>query len=138
MKRLLTSIVLIAALALDPIRAEAAYLGSVTQSGYWIELVAGAGDTTSITFMSVVRGRLEIDDMWTVTGNVPPVHRAISRAAERIILQIDTKSSTPNQLGFALIAIDTGSGATCFGGGSPTCREYVATDEARAVMDVDQ
>ncbi len=46
--------------------AEAAYIGTISrQGGYTIEIVAGANVTTSVTFLSVVRGRLEVDDVMT-------------------------------------------------------------------------
>jgi hypothetical protein len=117
MKKMMLALVVLA-LVRPPI-AEAAYIGTISrQTGYTFEIAAASTVTTSVTFQSVVRGRLEVDNMITVTGNLPQIHVAISRAAERGILLIDTQG------GVALIRINGVS------------QEIGANPEARAVFDI--
>jgi hypothetical protein len=81
--------------------SEAAYASTISrQAGYTLEIVASAGVTTSVTFLSVVRGRLEVDNVVTRSGNLEPMLITISRSAERGILLVDTQG------GSALIRIN--------------------------------
>jgi hypothetical protein len=111
--------VLVAALVQSP-AAVAAYIGTISgQTGYTVEISAGASVTTSVTFLSVVRGRLEVDDVMTVNGNLPPIPITISRSAERGILLMDTQG------GSALIRINGG-----------VLQEFSANPDVRIVFDV--
>lgn len=118
LKRVILTVVVIA--SVQPPVAEAAYIGTISrQTGYTLEIVAAAGIKTSITFLSVVKGRLEVDHTITVTGNHHPVLVTVSRVAERGILLIDTQN------GSSLVKIN---------GGVP--QEVTANPEARAVFDI--
>jgi hypothetical protein len=111
--------VLVAAFVQSP-AAEAAYAGTISrQTGYTFEIVTGGSVTTTVTFLSVVRGRLEVDDVITDNGSLPPIPIAISRSAERGILLIDTRG------GSALIRINDG-----------IPREFNADPEVRIVFDI--
>jgi hypothetical protein len=102
--------------------AKAVYVGTFTAGGFYsFEVVATSAVDTAVTFMSVVRGRLQVDDMIAFNGNLSPIQIAISRQAERIILLIDTRG------GAALIRVN---------GGVP--QEVTANPEARAIADVVQ
>jgi hypothetical protein len=101
--------------------ADAEYLGTVNrQTGYTLEIVAPPEVTLSVNFLSVVRGRLEVDNMITVRGSSPPVQVTISKSAERIILEGDTEG------GGALIRIVNAG----------TVQEVSVNPEARVVYDV--
>ena len=111
--------VLVVAFVQSP-AAEAEYLGTISdQTGYTFEISASASVTTSVTFLSVVRGRLEVDDVMTVNGNLPPIPITISRSAERGILLIETRD------GSALIRINGG-----------VLQEFSANPDVRIVFDV--
>jgi hypothetical protein len=69
--------------------------------------------------MSVVRGRLQIDNMIAGNGSLPPANIAVPTRADRVILLIDTRG------GSALIRVN---------GGVP--QEISANPEARIAADV--
>ena len=117
LKKMMIVVVVIA--CMQPPTAEAAYLGAVSrQTGYTFEVAAVSTVTTSVTFLSVVRGRLEVDSTITVAGNFPTSRIAISRSAERVILLADTQG------GIALVRINGVAG------------EVGVNPEARIVFDV--
>jgi hypothetical protein len=119
MKRVMLALLVVAFVNSPAARAE--YIGTISsQAGYTLEVVASASVNVSITILSVVRGRIEVDDVFTSNGNVPPFHIAISRSAERGILLIDTQN------GLATIRI-TGNGGL---------HEVTANLEARIVFDI--
>jgi uncharacterized protein YfiM (DUF2279 family) len=118
MKKLMFTLAIAALLHVPTARA--AYVGTFAAgSFYTFEVLAGAGVETAVTFMSVVRGRLQVDDMMTFVGNAAPRQIMISRQAERIILLIDMRG------GSSLIRVN---------GGVP--QEVTANPEARVVADV--
>lgn len=118
MKKLMFTLAVAALLHIPTVKA--AYVGTFTAgSFYTFEVIAGAGVETAVTFMSVVRGRLQVDDMMTFVGNAAPRQIMISRQAERIILLIDVRG------GSSLIRVN---------GGVP--QEVSANPEARVVADV--
>jgi hypothetical protein len=99
---------------------KAAYIGTLTAgTSYAFEVATSASVTTAVTFMSVVRGRLQIDDVITVNGSLPPTSIPVPAHADRVILLADTRG------GSALIRVN---------GGVP--QEVSANPEARAVADV--
>jgi predicted GTPase len=100
--------------------AKGVYIGTFTAgSAYSFEVATGASVTTAVTFMSVVRGRLQIDDVITVNGSLPATNIPVPTRAERVILLVDTRG------GSTLIRVN---------GGVP--QEVVANPEARVVADV--
>jgi hypothetical protein len=111
---------LITAALLHGPTAKAAYVGTFTAgSSYSFEIVAAGGIETAVTFMSVVRGRLQIDNIITAIGNLQPTNILVPARAERIVLLVDTRG------GSALIKVN---------GGVP--QEVTANPEARVVADV--
>lgn len=118
MKKLMFALVTAALLHVPS--AKAAYIGTLTAgSSYSFEIATGGGVQTVVTFMSVVRGRLQIDDVITVIGSLPPTNIPVPAHAERVILLADTRG------GSALIRVN---------GGVP--QEVSANPEARVVADV--
>jgi len=118
MKKLMLALVT-AALLHAPI-AEAAYIGTLTAgSSYSFEIVTGGGVVTAVTFMSVVRGRLQIDNVITVTGSTLPTNIPVPAHADRVILLADTRG------GGSLIRVNGG-----------LLQEVSANPEARLVADV--
>jgi len=100
--------------------SKAAYIGTLTAGSFYsFEIATGAFLTTAVTFMSVVRGRLQIDDVITVNGSFAPTNIAVPAHADRVILLADTQG------GSALIRVN---------GGVP--QEVSANPEARVVADV--
>ena len=100
--------------------AKAVYVGTFTSgSSYAFEIAAGGSVETAVTFMSVVRGRLQVDDVITVRGNLPQTNITIPAHAERVILVVDTRG------GSSLIRVN---------GGVP--QEIAANPEARVIADV--
>jgi hypothetical protein len=95
MMKMKVLLALIVALALPSV-ARAAYGGTISrQAGeYTFEVVANANVATAVTFLSVTRDRLEVDNTITVLGNLPTVSIAIPAKATRIILQVDTQSGS--------------------------------------------
>ena len=119
MKKLMLTL-LIAASLHGP-TAKAAYVGTFTAgSSYSFEIVANSGVEWAVTFTSVVRGRLQVDDMMTGNGNLPLTNIPVPARAERVILLIDTRG------GLALIRI--------ISEGVP--REVGADPEVRVIADV--
>ena len=119
MKKLMFTLV-IAAL-LHGATAKAAYIGTLTAGGsYSFEVVATGSVEWAVTFMSVVRGRLQIDNVISGPGNFPPVNIPIPACAERVILQFDTRN------GSASIRIISGG----------VFQEVFANPEARVVAEV--
>jgi hypothetical protein len=119
MKKLMFALVTAALLHVPS--AKAAYIGTFTAgSSYSLEISAVSNVTTAVTFMSVVRGRLQIDDVITVNGNFPPTNIPVPAHADRVILLVDTNQYS------ALIRI--------ISGGIP--QEVSANPEARVVADV--
>jgi len=96
-KAMLTKVILgllVATLARPPI-AEAAYLGTVSsQDGYQFEMVTGANVSWSVTFLSVVRGKLVVDNVITGNGGTARMAVTVSRTAERLILLLDTRGGS--------------------------------------------
>ena len=118
MKKLMLA--LVSAALLHGPTAKAAYIGTFTAGGFYsFEVVAPSGVETAVTFMSVVRGRLQVDNMITFNGNLPATNMPVPTRAERIILLLDTRG------GLALIRVN---------GGVP--QEVGADPEARVVADV--
>jgi hypothetical protein len=118
MKKLMLA--LITAAFLHSPAAKAAYIGTFTAGSFYsLEISALSNVTTAVTFMSVVRGRLQIDDVITVNGNLPPTSIPVPAHADRVILLADTRG------GSALIRVN---------GGVP--QEVSANPEARIVADV--
>jgi hypothetical protein len=118
MKKLMFTLVIAAFLSAPT--AKAAYVGTFTAgSSYSFEIVTGAGIEIAVTFMSVVRGRLLVDDVITAGGNLPPINVPIPAHADRVILLIDTRG------GSALIKVNGG-----------VLQEVTANPEARVVADV--
>lgn len=100
--------------------AKAAYIGTLTTgSSYSFEIVTGASQEWAVTFMSVVRGRLQIDDTITGNGSLPPTNIPVPAHADRVILLIDTRN------GSALIRVNGG-----------VLQEFSANPEIRLVADV--
>jgi hypothetical protein len=111
---------LLAAFVRPPV-AEAAYLGTINrQGGYTFEMTTGASVTWSATFLSVVRGRLEVTNMISGNGNLPPITVPISRSAERGIVLVDTLG------GSALVRINDGGSLS----------EFSANPDIRIVFDL--
>jgi hypothetical protein len=118
MKKLMFAIA-VAALLYIP-TAKAVYIGTFTAgSSYSVDVVATSAVETAVTFMSVVRGRLQFDNMITSNGNFPPINIAVPAHADRVILLIDTRG------GSALTTIDAGNP-----------QEVSADPEARAIADL--
>jgi hypothetical protein len=118
MKKLMFALI-IASLPHIP-STKGAYIGTFTAGSFYsFEISATVNVETAVTFMSVVRGRLQIDDVITVNGNLPPTSIPVPPHAERVILLADTRG------GSALIRVN---------GGVP--QEVAANPEARVVADV--
>ena len=118
MKKLMFALVTAALMYVPTAKAE--YIGTFTAgSSYSFEVLAGAGIETAVTFMSVVRGPLQVDNVITAIGNSPPTSIPVPARADRVILLVDTR------FGSALIKLN---------GGVP--QEVTANPEARAVADV--
>lgn len=118
MKKLIFA--LITAALLHGPTANGAYIGTFSAGGsYSFEVLAGVGVETAVTFMSVVRGRLQVDNVITAVGNFPPTSIPVPVRADRVILLVDTR------FGSALIRLN---------GGVP--QEVTANPEARLVADV--
>jgi hypothetical protein len=118
MKKLMFALVT-AALLLVP-SAKAVYIGTFTGgSSYLFEIATGSSVTTAVTFMSVVRGRLQIDDVITVDGSTQPTNIPVPAHAERVMLLVDTRG------GSALIRVNGG-----------IQQEVSANPEARVIADV--
>jgi hypothetical protein len=100
--------------------AKAAYIGTFTAGSFYsFEIATGASVETAVTFMSVVRGRLQIDYVITVNGSTQPTNIPVPAHAERIILLVD------NRGGSTLIRVNWG-----------VPQEVSANPEARVVADV--
>ena len=118
MKKLLLALV-IAAL-LDVPSSKAAYIGTFAAGSFYsFEIAANNSVETAVTFMSVVRGRLQVDNVITANGNLPPTNIPVPARAERVVLLVETRG------GSALIRVN---------GGVP--QEFVANPEIRLVADV--
>lgn len=120
MKKLIFALVIAALLHVPTVKAE--YLGTFTASSFYsFEISAGINVETAVTFMSVVRGRLQVDDVITVSGNLPETNISIPAHAERIILLVDTRG------GPSLIRVRVNGGGL---------QEFSADSEVRLVADV--
>jgi hypothetical protein len=118
MKKLIFALIIAALLHVPSIKG--AYIGTFTAGSFYsFEIVATGGVTTAVAFMSVVRGRLQIDNIVTVNGSLVPANVPVPAHAERIILLADTRG------GGAQIRVN---------GGVP--QEVTAAPEARLVADV--
>ena len=118
MKKLMFTFV-IAALLHAPV-AKAVYIGTFAAgSFYTFEISTGLNVETAVTFMSVVRGRLQVDNVITASGNLPQTNIPVPAHANRVILLIDARG------GSALIRVN---------GGVP--QELSANPEARVVADI--
>jgi len=116
MKNLMFTFV-IAAFLHAPV-AKAVYIGTFAAgSFYTFEISTGLNVETAVTFMSVVRGRLQV--VITASGNLPQTNIPVPAHANRVILLVDTRA------GSALIRVN---------GGVP--QELSANPEARVVADV--
>ena len=119
MKKLMFALFTIALLH-GPV-AKAAYIGTFTAGGFYtFEVATGASQEWAITFMSVVRGRLQVDNAITGNGNLPPINIPVPAHADRAILLIDTRN------GSALIRVTSGG----------VLQEFSANPEVRVVADV--
>jgi hypothetical protein len=118
MKKLIFALIIASLLQVPT--AKAVYIGTFTAGSFYsLEISAVGNVTTAVTFMSVVRGRLQIDDVITVNGNLPPTSIPVPAHADRVILLADTNQYS------ALIRVN---------GGVP--QEVSANPEARIVADV--
>jgi len=118
MKKLMFALV-IAALLYVP-GAKAAYIGTFTAGSFYsFEIVTGASVETAVTFMSVVRGRLQADNVITANGNLPSTNIPVPDHADRVILLVDTRG------GSAIIRVNGG-----------ILQEVYPNPEARVVADV--
>jgi hypothetical protein len=118
MKKLIFALVTAALLHVPS--AKAVYMGTFTAGSFYsFEIATGASVTTAVTFMSVVRGRLQVDNIITVNGSTQPTNIPVPVRAERVVLLIDTRG------GSTLIRVN---------GGVP--QEVSANPEARVVADV--
>ena len=118
MKKLMFALVIAAFLHVPT--AKAVYIGTFTAGSFYsFEVATSASVEWAVTFMSVVRGRLQVDNTITGNGNFPPINVSVSAHADRIILLVDTRG------GSALIRVN---------GGVP--QEVFANPEARVVADV--
>jgi hypothetical protein len=100
--------------------AKAEYIGTFTAGSFYsFEIVSSGSVEWAVTFMSVVRGRLQIDNLISGNGNFPVTNIAVPARADRVILLVDTRG------GSAIIRVN---------GGVP--QEISADPEARAVADV--
>ena len=120
MKKLI--FVVVAAALLHVPNAKAVYIGTFTAGGFYsVDVVAISLVETAVTVMSVVRGRLQVDDVITVSGNLPETNISIPAHAERIILLVDTRG------GPSLIRVRVNGGGL---------QEFSADSEVRLVADV--
>jgi hypothetical protein len=111
---------LIIATLLHVPNAKAVYIGTFTAgSFYTFEIVSSGSVEWAVTFMSVVRGRPQIDNVISGNGNFPPINIPVPAHANRVILLVDTRN------GSAVIRIN---------GGVP--QEVFTDPEARVVADV--
>ena len=118
MKKLMFALV-IAAFLQGP-TAKAAYIGTFAAGSFYsFEIAANNSVETAVTFMSVVRGRLQVDDIITRNGSLPTRNIPVPAHADRVILVIDTRG------GSAIVRLN---------GGVP--QEVFANPEARVVADV--
>jgi hypothetical protein len=118
MKKLMFALVIAALLHVPT--AKAAYIGTFTaDSFYSFEVSTGINQEWAVTFMSVVRGRLQVDDIITGNGNLPPRNIPVPARADRVILLVDTRG------GSALIRVNGG-----------VLQEFSANPEVRLVADV--
>ena len=118
MKKLLFALVIAAFLHVPT--AKAVYIGTFTAGSFYsFGISTGLNVETAVTFMSVVRGRLQVDDVITVSGSLPPTNISVPAHAERIILVVDTRG---------------GSSQIRVNGGVP--QEVTANPEVRLVADV--
>jgi hypothetical protein len=100
--------------------AKAEYIGTFTAGSFYsFEISTGLNVETAVTFMSVVRGRLQVDDVITVSGNLLPTNISVPAHAERVILVVDTRG------GSSLIRVNGG-----------VLQEFSANPEVRLVADV--
>jgi hypothetical protein len=119
MKKLMLALVTAALLHVPT--AQAAYIGTFTAGGsYTVEVVTGASVEWAVTFMSVVRGRLQIDNVISGNGSFPPLNIPVPAHADRAMLLIDTRN------GSALIRVVSGD----------VPQEFSANPEIRLVADV--
>jgi hypothetical protein len=118
MKKLIFALIAAALLHSPP--AKAAYVGTFISGSYSFEIITTSSVETAVTFMSVVRGRLQIDDIIAVSGSLSARSISVPAHAERLILLIDTRN------GSALVRI--------ISDGVP--QEIQANPEARLVADV--
>jgi len=118
MKKLMFALVIAAFLHVPT--AKAAYIGTFTAGSFYsFEIAAVAVVEWTVTFTSVVRGRLQVDNVITGNGNLPVTNIPVPAHVDRVILLVDTRG------GSALIRVN---------GGVP--QEVVANPEARVVADV--
>ena len=118
MKKLMFALVIAALLHVPT--AKAVYVGTFTAgTSYSFEIVATSAVEWAVTFMSVVRGRLQVDNVISGNGNFPPINIPVPARAERLILLVDTRN------GSALIRVNGG-----------VFQEVIANPEARVVADV--
>jgi hypothetical protein len=118
MKNLMFALITVVLLHGSGARAE--YIGTFTAgSFYTFEISTGLNVETAVTFMSVARGRLQVDNVITASGNMPPTNIPVPARAERVILLIDTRG------GSALIRVNGG-----------VLQEFSANPEIRLVADV--
>ena len=57
-------------------------------------MVTGANVSWSVTFLSVVRGKLVVDNVITGNGGTARMAVTVSRTAERLILLLDTRGGS--------------------------------------------
>jgi hypothetical protein len=114
---------LVTAVLLHSPMAKAEYIGTFTAGSFYsFEIAAGGSDEWAVTFMSVVRGRLQVDNMIAGNGNLPPTNIHVPAHADRVILLVDT-NEYPHSV---LIRVISGG----------VFQEVLAQQHARLVADV--
>jgi hypothetical protein len=118
MKKLMFA--LITAVLLHAPSAKAAYVGTFTANSFYsFEIIAGGSVEWAVTFTSIVRGRLQVDNFIAGSGNFPVTNIPVPIRADRVLLLIDTRN------GSAQIRVNGG-----------VLQEVIADPEARLVADV--
>jgi hypothetical protein len=118
MKKLMFTLAIVTLLYGPTARAE--YIGTFTAgSFYTFEVSTLANVEWTVTFTSVVRGRLQVDNVITGNGNLPVTNIPVPAHADRVILLVDTRG------GSAQIRLNGG-----------VLQEFTANPEARIVADV--
>jgi hypothetical protein len=87
MKKLMFALVAAALLHVPTVKAE--YIGTFTAGSFYsFEISTLANVETAVTFMSVVRGRLQVDNIITQNGNLPATNIPVPAHADRVLLLV--------------------------------------------------